>query len=259
MTPQRQAFTLFAGIDVSDGQLSRLHHGEIDATHSFGDPLEAARHFVDAGATWLNVADLDAAQGTGSNLALIERIVRQCGTRAHVQVSCGVTDAASAKTALALGAARVVLDTAALADPDWVSSLVAAHHNRIVVAITSDHDQVYSPGSDLHGTSLDALLDIARGTHAQAFMVSDVDSRGIRKVSERNALDRVIRAMHGHVISDGGVFRLGDLHALTELVPHGLNGAVIDAALYTGGFTYAEAVAALQERYDLFFWGPPIG
>lgn len=259
MTPHRPPFTLFAGVEISQGALSTLHHGEIDSAHTFGDPVEAARHFVSEGAQWLHVADLDGYAGTGSNAAVVASIIRESRAHAHVQVAGGFSTAADVDAALAMGAARVVLDTEALADPEAVTALVAQYGNRIVVGITSEGNRVFAPRSDLHETGLEALLVQARDTKAHAYLITDVDSRGIRKSHERNALDTVLRSVHGHAVSGGGVFRLGDLHALTELIPHGLDGAVIDAALYTGGFTFAEAVAALEERYDLFFWGPPIG
>jgi len=257
VTTHRPAFTLLAGVEIAGGHLSALHHGQVDQAHSFGDPAEAARHFVGDGAHWLHVADLDAAAGTGDNRAVVTRILADCGSRAHVQLAGGIRDDASLRTALATGASRVVLETSALDDPAWVAAAVAAHPDRVVVGVTADHHRVYAPGSSLHGTDLAALLTTAHDTGARFFLVSDVDARGLRKSSERHALDSSIRALHGHVTSDGGVFRLGDLHALTELIPHGLDAVVVDAALYTGGFTFAEAVAALQERFDLFYWGPP--
>jgi phosphoribosylformimino-5-aminoimidazole carboxamide ribonucleotide (ProFAR) isomerase len=172
-------------------------------------------------------------------------------------VAGGFRTVADVDAALAMGAARVVLDTEALDDPEAVSAVVATHGDRVVVGISSEGNRVFAPRSGLHDTDLEALLVQARDTKAHGYLITDVDSRGMRKTHERHALDTVIRSVHGHAISGGGVFRLGDLHALTELIPHGLDGAVIDAALYTGGFTFSEAVVALQERYDLFFWGPP--
>jgi phosphoribosylformimino-5-aminoimidazole carboxamide ribonucleotide (ProFAR) isomerase len=58
-------------------------------------------------------------------------------------------------------------------------------------------------------------------------------------------------------MASGGIAHLGDLHALHELVPHGLDGIIIDSALYEGAFSYSEAVAAGADRFDMFYWGPP--
>jgi phosphoribosylformimino-5-aminoimidazole carboxamide ribonucleotide (ProFAR) isomerase len=67
----------------------------------------------------------------------------------------------------------------------------------------------------------------------------------------------VLKLGSGHIVCCGGISYIQDLHALTELVPHGLSAAVVDRALYTEAFTFAEAMAALVPRYDLFHWGPP--
>lgn len=257
MTTRRPTFTIMAGVEIAGGQLATLHHGQIDSTHTYGSPAEAARHFVAQGAQWLHVADLDAAIGSGDNHGVVREIIRECGRAAHIQLVGGVRDADSLHAALATGAQRVVLDSAALTDLSWVASAVAEHPTRISVGITADGHRVFAPGSTLHGNDLSALVEQVSTLGARSFLVSDVDAKGLRKSSERHALEVVCHSLHGHVVADGGVFRLTDLHALTELASRGLDAAVIDAALYTGGFTYAEAVAAVQERFDMFFWGPP--
>lgn len=254
---QRHTFTLLAGIEIAGGALSTLRHGQVDTTHTYGNPAEAARHFVAQGAPWVHVADLDAAAGTGSNEAAIREVLRECAGRAHVQLAGGIRDADSLSAALATRASRIVLDTSALAATEWVTSVVAQHGDRIALGITANDHRVHAPDSAVHDRELLPFLAGLPALGAKAYVVSDIDAKGLRKAHDRHALDAVCRTLHGHVVSDGGVFRLGDLHALTELIPHGLDAAIIDAALYTGGFTWAEAEAAIQERFDLFFWGPP--
>jgi phosphoribosylformimino-5-aminoimidazole carboxamide ribonucleotide (ProFAR) isomerase len=140
---------------------------------------------------------------------------------------------------------------------NWVTSSIAAHGNRIGVAVTAHHEEIYAPGSDAHGLNLNEVLDALKAAKCPTYVVTDVDSKGVRKKSQRHVLTTVLSRAHGHVVCCGGISYLQDLHALTELVPQGLDAAVVDRALYTEAFSFNEATAALEPRYDLYHWGPP--
>ncbi|MFZ0322961.1 MAG: HisA/HisF-related TIM barrel protein [Actinomycetes bacterium] len=250
-------FTLMAGVEISQGQVEVLSHGEADDRYSYGDPVAAARTWVGQGAQWIHLADLDAVEGTGDNARLVKQVLDHCRGQAHVQLAGGIRDDASLAAALDTSCARAVIDTAALSDLAWVEKAVAAGGKRVGVAITGHKDQVYAPGSDAHGADLYEVLERLKASGCSSYIVTDVDSKGVRKKSQRHVLDAVLAQAHGHVVCCGGISHLQDLHALTEEVPHGLAAAVVDRALYTGEFSYAEALAALVPRYDLYHWGPP--
>ena len=250
-------FTLMAGVEIAGGRVEVLSHGEADDRTDFGDPVAAAKKWIGQGAQWIHVADLDASSGRGSNTDLAHDVVAACRGRAHVQLAGGIRDDASVSLALASGAARVVIDTAALADLAWVASVVASHDKRVGVAITAHRDEVYAPGSGAHGADLATVLGELKAAKCASYIVTDVDAKGVRKKSQRHVLDAVLATVHGHVVCCGGVSYLQDLHALTELVPRGLDAVVVDRALYTEAFSFNEATAALEPRYDLYHWGPP--
>ena len=103
------------------------------------------------------------------------------------------------------------------------------------------------------------MLDVLGGLDEDgcpAYVVTDVDSRGVRKSDGRAVLVEALGRVRGAVIAGGGIGRLEDLHALTELVASGLTGAVVDRALYTDAFTFGEALAAVEPRFDPYEWGP---
>jgi len=250
-------FTLMAGVEIANGEVEVLSHGEADDRNSYGDPVAAARKWIGQGAQWIHLADLDAAAGRSDNAALVAKVVHQSRQDAHIQLAGGIRDDASLETALKLGCTRVVIDAAALADMSWVASVIAAHGSRLGVAVTAHREEIFAPGSDAHGLDLVSILQSLKAAKCTNYVVTDVDSKGVRKKSQRHVLTTVLAQTHGHVVCCGGISYLQDLHALTELVPQGLDAAVIDRALYTDAFSFNEATAALETRYDLFHWGPP--
>ena len=250
-------FTLMAGVEISHGQVEVLSHGEADDRHSYGDPVAAARKWIGQGAQWIHLADLDAAAGETNNARQVAQVIDRCRADAHIQLAGGIRDNASLEAALLTGAQRVIIDAAALDDLDWVSGVIAAHGKRVGVAITAHDQAIFAPGSAAHDLDLVTVLERLKAAACANYIVTDVDSRGVRKKSQRHVLTTVLGQVHGHVVCCGGISELQDLHALTEQVPHGLSAAVVDRALYTEAFSFPEAVAALEARYDLYYWGPP--
>lgn len=250
------AFTLIAGVEISNGTVGALAHGGVEAHPSWGDPVAAAEHWIAQGARWLHVGDLDAAAGTGDNAAAVARVLRSCRGRVSVALAGGIRDHRSLEAALGTSARQVVLDTAALTDREFVRQAFAAHGHRLAVAVTARGQAIHAPGTTIDGVD---VLDVLGGLDADrcpAYVVTDVDSRGVRTSHGRALLTEACTRVHGAVIAGGGIDRLEDLHALVELVPAGLTGAVVDRALYTEAFTFAEALTAIEPRFDPYEWGP---
>ena len=250
-------FTLMAGVEIANGEVEALSHGEADDRQSYGDPVAAARKWISQGAQWLHVADLDAAAGRSDNSALVAKVIESSRQDAHIQLAGGIKDDATLSSALKLGCPRVVIDSSALADMEWVTHAIQAHGAVIGVAVTAHRQGIYAPGSAAHELDLVGVIDALKAAQCANYVVTDVDSKGVRRKSQRHVLTTVLSRAHGHVVCCGGISYIQDLHALTELVPQGLDAAVIDRALYTEAFSFNEAVAALEPRYDLYHWGPP--
>src|SRR5512134_2379718 len=113
---------LLPAVDVADGQAVRLVQGEAGSETSYGDPLDAALAWQRDGAEWVHLVDIDAAFGRGSNAPLLADVVGRL--EVNVELSGGIRDEASLAAALATGAARVNIGTAALEDPDWCDRVV---------------------------------------------------------------------------------------------------------------------------------------
>ena len=124
---------LLPAVDVVNGQAVRLTQGEAGTETVYGTPLEAARSFVEAGAQWLHLVDLDAAFGRGSNAALLESITAQLPI--NVELTGGIRDDESLRRALECGARRVNLGTAAIENPEWTEKVIGEFADRIALGL----------------------------------------------------------------------------------------------------------------------------
>ena len=139
-------FVILPAVDVADGAAVRLVQGAAGTETSYGDPLQAALAWARDGAEWIHLVDLDAAFGRGNNRELLAEVVRRVGVA--VELSGGIRDESSLAAALATGAARVNLGTAALESPEWVRSAIARHGR-------ADRGRPGCPGSDARRPRLD--------------------------------------------------------------------------------------------------------
>ncbi len=249
-------FALIPGVEITHGHAGAQHHGDVDLRHSYGDPVTAAERWIAQGATWLHVGDLDATFGSGSNAEAVRHVLTACRGRVQVALAGGIRDQAGLDAALHTGVAQVVLDTAALADPEFVRTAIRQHSRRIAVSITAHGTALSAPGTSVDGADLAAALRLLDEAGCPAYIVNDMDSRGLRKQSGREALVAACEIVRGAVLAGGGIQRLEDLHALMDLRLPALTGAVIDQALYVDAFSLAEAQAAIAPRYDPWEWGP---
>ena len=237
------ALILLPAVDVSDGQAVRLTRGAADSEQLFGDPLEVAESFVDEGAEWLHLVDLDAAFSRGNNTELIRRVVDAFGGKLNIQLSGGIRDEASLNRALDAGVRRVNLGTAALADMDWVTRAINQHGDRVVV------------GLDVRGTILTArggagtlgelfdVLPLLESAGASRYIVTDVDTDGMMTGPNVQLLRDVCTKTDAPVVASGGISSLDDIARLRDLVPIGVEAAILGKALYEGAFTLREALA----------------
>ncbi|WP_250285874.1 MULTISPECIES: bifunctional 1-(5-phosphoribosyl)-5-((5-phosphoribosylamino)methylideneamino)imidazole-4-carboxamide isomerase/phosphoribosylanthranilate isomerase PriA [unclassified Frankia] len=234
------ALILLPAVDVADGRAVRLVQGRAGSETSYGDPREAALAWQRDGAEWIHLVDLDAAFGRGSNRDLIAEVVRSVDVA--VELSGGIRDDGSLDAALATGAARVNIGTAALENPDWVRAAIDRVGDRIAV------------GLDVRGTTLSArgwtrdggeLFDVLARLDADGcarYVVTDVHRDGTLTGPNLDLLRTVTAATSRPVVASGGVSALDDLVAIAG-VP-GVEGAIVGKALYAGAFTLPEALAA---------------
>jgi 1-(5-phosphoribosyl)-5-[(5-phosphoribosylamino)methylideneamino] imidazole-4-carboxamide isomerase/N-(5'phosphoribosyl)anthranilate isomerase len=239
-----QMLTLLPAVDVSGGQAVRLVQGAAGTETSYGDPLEAALAWQRAGAEWIHLVDLDAAFGRGSNAGLLAEVVSKLDVA--VEVSGGIRDDASLQRALATGCERVIIGTAALEQPDWVSGVIAQHAEKVAVGLDVRGTRLAARGwTTLGGELVDVLAQLETdGCHR--YVVTDVDKDGMLTGPNLDLLRQVCGLTARPVIASGGVSTLDDLRALTTLVPLGVDGAIVGKALYAGVFTLEDALEAVR-------------
>jgi phosphoribosyl isomerase A len=240
-------FTLLPAVDVANGQAVRLVQGEAGTETSYGDPWEAALAWQRDGAEWIHLVDLDAAFGKGSNRELLASVVGKLDVR--VELSGGIRDDDSLEAALATGARRVNLGTAALEDPQWTSKVVSSYGDRVAIGldvrITEAGHRLAARGWTRDGGDLWEVLERLDADGAARYVVTDVSKDGTLKGPNLDLLREVTARTDAPVIASGGVSSLDDLRALAGLSVDGVEGAIVGKALYAGAFTLPAALAAV--------------
>jgi phosphoribosylformimino-5-aminoimidazole carboxamide ribotide isomerase/phosphoribosylanthranilate isomerase len=212
------ALVLLPAVDIADGKAVRLTQGEAGSETSYGDPVDAAEEWVEQGAEWIHLVDLDAAFGRGHNRDVLKAVMRS-RRDVKIELSGGIRDDRSLEQALELGAKRVNLGTAALENPQWAAR-----------GWTQD-------GGDLW----DVLAQLEDAGCAR-YVVTDVTKDGTLRGPNLDLLRQVTARTDRPVVASGGVSSLDDIVALRELVPDGVEGAIVGKALYSGAFTLPEAL-----------------
>ncbi len=238
------SLVLLPAVDVADGQAVRLVQGEAGSETTYGDPLDAALAWQEGGAEWVHLVDLDAAFGRGSNRDLLARVVRSLDI--DVELSGGIRDDDSLDAALATGATRVNLGTAALEDPDWVRSAIARVGDKIAIGLDVRGTTLAARGWTQEGGELFEVLERLDRDGCARYVVTDVRRDGTLTGPNLELLRRVCAATDRPVVASGGVSSLDDLRVLAGLVDAGVEGAIVGKALYAGAFTLPEALAAVR-------------
>jgi phosphoribosyl isomerase A len=237
------SLVLLPAVDVADGAAVRLVQGAAGTETAYGDPLTAALEWQRGGAQWIHLVDLDAAFGRGDNRALLADVVKQLDVA--VELSGGIRDDATLRAALATGAARVNLGTAALESPDWVRSAIAEHGEKIAVGLDVRGTTLAARGWTQDGGDLWTTLARLDDDGCARYVVTDVHRDGTLTGPNLDLLRQVCARTPAPVVASGGVSSLADLRAIAELAGEGVEGAIVGKALYAGAFTLPEALAAV--------------
>ncbi|MFC5501390.1 bifunctional 1-(5-phosphoribosyl)-5-((5-phosphoribosylamino)methylideneamino)imidazole-4-carboxamide isomerase/phosphoribosylanthranilate isomerase PriA [Lysinimonas soli] len=236
------ALTLLPAVDVADGQAVRLTQGEAGSETSYGEPIDAAAAWIEQGAEWIHLVDLDAAFGRGDNRAVIKGVIDATPATVRIELSGGIRDDASLEAALATGAARINLGTAALENPEWAAKVIASHGDAIAVGLDVRGTTLAARGWTKEGGDLWEVLARLEDAGCARYVVTDVTKDGTLKGPNLELLREVMSRTARPVVASGGISSLDDIAALRALVPLGLEGAIVGKALYAGAFTLIEAL-----------------
>lgn len=233
---------LYPAIDLRDGKVVRLRQGDYDDQTTYGDdPVAVALSFADAGATWIHVVDLDAARtGSPVNRPVVAAIASAVAGRAQVQTGGGVRTVADAQALAEAGVARVVMGSAAVAEPQLVADASAV----VAVGVGLDHR---SGELAVHGWTEGSGVQLIDALQwfptAAVFIITDIARDGMLIGPDVDGLAVAGRATSIPIIASGGVATLADVAAL-KVVP-GITGVISGKALYEGRFTVEQALAEL--------------
>ena len=232
---------LLPAVDVAGGKAVRLTQGEAGTETNYGDPVDAAADWAAQGAEWIHLVDLDAAFGRGNNTDVIRDVIRQVGG-VNIELSGGIRDDASLEAALGAGVRRINLGTAALENPEWAASVIAQHGDAIAVGLDVRGTTLAARGWTKEGGDLWQVLERLEEAGCARYVVTDVTKDGTLQGPNIELLRQVMERTSRPVVASGGISSLADIAALRELVPLGLEGAIVGKALYAGAFTLGEAL-----------------
>lgn len=239
-----ETLQLLPAVDVQGGQAVQLVQGVAGTSKEFGDPVLAALRWQEGGASWLHLVDLDAAFGRGDNAELLRAIVGRLDI--NVELSGGIRDTASLERALATGARRVNIGTAALENPQWCDQVVATYGDRVAIGLDVRGENLAARGWTTEGGPWMETLDRLVAAGCERFVVTDVNSDGMLSGPNVDLLKDVARRSGKKVVASGGIASLDDLRTLRALVPDGIEGAIIGTALYVGRFSLEDALQVAE-------------
>ncbi|QZY00725.1 1-(5-phosphoribosyl)-5-[(5-phosphoribosylamino)methylideneamino]imidazole-4-carboxamide isomerase [Halobaculum rubrum] len=231
-------FEVIPAVDMQEGEVVQLVQGERGTATRYGDPVEAARRWIDEGARTLHLVDLDGAfEGERVNAAAVDAVLDAVDV--PVQLGGGIRTADGALDLLGRGVDRVILGTAAVENPDIVADISEKHPGSVMVSLDAKDGEVVVSGWT-EGTGLDPAEAAGRyeDLGAGAILFTDVDVEGQLEGINRESVERVVDAVDIPVVASGGVTTLDDVRALREA---GAAAVVVGTALYEGRFTLAEA------------------
>ncbi|MGA8365063.1 MAG: 1-(5-phosphoribosyl)-5-[(5-phosphoribosylamino)methylideneamino]imidazole-4-carboxamide isomerase [Solirubrobacteraceae bacterium] len=240
---------LYPAIDILEGNAVRLVKGDFDARKIYDeDPLAAARGWTEEGAQYLHVVDLDGAKsGAPVNLDHLRRIAGELGV--PVQYGGGLRSAAAVSDALAAGATRVILGTAAFTQPGLLEQVLSEHGpERVLVSVDVRDGHVTTAGwTQTTEITTAAVIDSLARRGARRLVFTNVDRDGMLQGPDLEEVRRVAHAVHdGSVIYSGGIGQLADLQGLAGLGESSIEGVIVGKALYERRFTVEQALEIMR-------------
>ncbi len=231
---------LFPAIDLYGGKAVRLYKGNYaEMTVYSHDPLSVARDFEAAGAAFIHVVDLEGARdGTTPNLSVVAAIAQN--TSLFVEVGGGIRDMATVEAYLAVGVGRVILGTAAVADPAFLRAAVQTYGEKIAVGADVKDGRIAIKGwQETSAYTIEAFLAEMQGIGVRTVICTDISKDGAMAGTNRALYRALSEQFELNIIASGGVSSMDDVRALAAM---GLYGAIIGKAYYTGAIDLRQAI-----------------
>lgn len=238
---------IIPAIDLKDGKCVRLEQGLMEkATIYSGDPAGTARHWESEGAELLHVVDLNGAfAGAPRNLNAIKAI--RSAISIPIEVGGGIRDMATIETLVSIGIDRIILGTAAVENPDFVSKACREFPGKIIVGIDAKDGLVAIKGwAEVTSIKAVELAKRMQDLGVIAIIYTDIKRDGMLTGPNIEATEALARGLGIPVIASGGVSSLKDIQALYSIARAGVEGVIVGKAIYSGALDLKKAIAFVK-------------
>ena len=248
---KNKAFTLYPAIDIKNGKCVRLLFGDLDKETIYGDnPLDQAIWFVDQGAEWIHIVDLDGAvTGKNVNRVVIQKILKTLNNKVKIQIGGGIRNRETMDFWLQNSVERVILGTLATENSEFIQNLDKRYYKKIIIGADVRDGMIASHGW-INQSKISAidLMKKFNPTIIKSVIYTDISKDGSLKGVSLNQTRRFAKSIPHPVIASGGVGSIEDIAKLSGEVSNGIVGVIIGRALYEKRFTFAEALNSLKRN-----------
>ena len=244
-------FTLYPAIDIKNGKCVRLLFGDMSKETIYGDnPLDKAMWFLDQGAEWLHIVDLDGAvRGENINKTAILKILKKLQNNIKIQIGGGIRDLSQMDFWLQNSVDKVILGTVALENPDLIINLDKKYFKKIVIGTDVRNGMIASHGwkTQSEVKAVD-LIKKFNPDIIDSVIYTDISRDGSLKGVNLKQTLNFAKSILSPVIASGGIFSLNEILQLRKEFSNGIEGVIIGRALYDKKFTFAEALNLIKKE-----------
>jgi len=247
---KKNVITLFPAIDVKNEKCVRLLYGDMEKETIYNNnPLDQAKWFVDQGAEWLHIVDLDGAvKGRNVNRKVISKIVDKLHDKVKIQIGGGIRNLDDIDFWIQNSVNRIILGTLALENPNFINNLDEKYFKKIVIGADVRDGKIASHGwknqTDILAVD---LLKSLNSSIVSSVIYTDITKDGTLKGASVNKTVNFAKSIPHSVIASGGVSSLNDIARLSRECSNGIEGVIIGRALYDKKFTFSDALLKSKE------------
>ena len=247
---KKNFFTLYPAIDIKNGKCVRLLFGDMEKETIYGDnPIDQAQWFVDQGAEWLHIVDLDGAvKGESINKLVISKILKKLQNTVKIQVGGGIRNFQQMDYWLQNSIDRVILGTLAIENPDFIINLEKKYFKKVVIGTDVRDGKIAFHGwktqSNIKAIDLIKQFDPAI---IDSIIYTDISRDGSLQGVNLEQTLTFAKSINIPVIASGGVSSLKEIFELSEQFSSGIKGVIIGRALYDNKFSFSEALDIIEK------------
>lgn len=243
-------FILYPAIDIKNGKCVRLLFGDMEKETIYGNnPIDQALWFVDQGAEWLHIVDLDGAiQGENVNKKAILKILKKLQNKVKIQIGGGIRNHEQMDFWLQNSIDRVILGTLAMSEPNFIINLEKKYYKKIVIGTDVRNGKLASHGwknqSDINAVD---LIKKFNPEIIDSIIYTDISRDGSLQGVNLEQTLTFAKSVNNPVIASGGVYSLNEIYELSKNFSNGIEGVIIGRALYDKKFSYSEALNIIEK------------